>query len=265
MSLFSAAQPTIEDVFLSELDTAIQAEEAETGFAASEWMTAGARGCQDRDWWEGHGPELVRNFTSWYESNPDASVWHTPDGEPAIELPLDVTFGSVRVRMIVDLVLQIGTALVVTDHKSGARSPDGVSQLSIYASGIELQYGIRPKYGTFFMLRGVGKEEPKTHFLTPTVLDGYEHSVDWWTKQFAMFDAAVKAGTFIAHPGEQCKRCGVAYACPAVGGRQAMTFDPLLREGVEVWQKRVSARVLQSPSRGERITGRRGSRSTPRM
>lgn len=226
--------PTIEEMFSVELDKAIDDEVAMSGFPVDEWFPVGPRGGHDRAWWLANGPALCRNFTDWYDANDDVTVWITPDGEPAIELELLVWFGSIPVRMFIDCVLEIGSALVAVDFKSGGKTPESLSQLSIYACGLELAYGplCRPRYGTFYMLRGVGREEPKTHFLQPTELGGYEHSVEWWTHEFELFDKAVKAGTFIAHPQESCKRCSVAYACPAVGGKDAFKYDPsLMRKG----------------------------------
>lgn len=222
--------PLIEEMFAAELDAAIEAEIAESGFRPEEWFPAGPRNSHDRAWWLANGPRLVRNFTDWYEADDDVSVWVAPDGRPAIELELIVRFGDVPVRMFIDLVLVIGTALVVVDLKSGGKTPESLSQLAIYACGLELEFGpeYRPRYGSYFMLRGVGREEPKTYFLQPAELGGYEHSVAWWTRQFEAFDQAVNQGTFLAHPQESCKRCGVAYACPAVGGKEAFRFDPSL-------------------------------------
>lgn len=221
----------IEAVFAEELDRAIDAEIATTGFPVDEWFPAGPRGGHDRTWWLANGPQAVRNFTTWYDSNPDVHVWITPDGEPAIELELIVEFGEIPVRMFIDLVLEIGSALVVVDLKSGGKQPESLSQLGIYACGLELAYGLdyRPRYGTYYMLRGVGRDpENKTYFLQPVELTGYEHSVEWWTVQFELLDQAIRQGIFVAHPQESCKRCPVAYACPAVGGDQAFRFDPSL-------------------------------------
>lgn len=230
--------PTIDAYFAAELDKAIAEEEIRSGYPASEWMTAGPKGGHDRKWWLSNGPGLIRNFTDWYDSNDDVSVWVTPDGRPAIELELLVNFGAIPVRMFIDLVLQIGTALVVVDLKSGAKTPESLSQLAIYSCGVELAYGkqYRPRYGSFFMLRGSGRSaEDRKYFLQPSDLSGYQHSVPWWTRQFELFDQAVRQGIFIANPTEGCKRCGVARACPAVGGKLATVFDPSLLEGKGNW------------------------------
>lgn len=218
----------VGEYFCQQLDYEIADLERETGFAESEWFKVGYKGVQDRQWWYANGPAMCQDFLDWYDSNPDVEVWITPDGKPAIELELTVMFGTVPVHMFIDLVLKIGSALVVVDLKSGAKAPENNNQLSVYASGIELEYGekFRPRYGAYYMLRGVGRyEEDKQYLLTPVELSGYQHSVDWWTRQFTMLDKAVESRVFIARPGEHCKRCAVAYACPAVGGKDAWRFD----------------------------------------
>lgn len=231
VAVAESSELSIDDYFTQALDYEIGREEAETGFSRDAWFPSGPKGSHDRDWWAANGPGMVRNFTNWYEQSEDISVWVAPDGRPAIELGLTVQFGDVPVKMYLDLVLQIGTALVVVDLKSGAKTPDSVSQLAIYACGLELAFGreYRPRYGSFFMLRGVGRDENnKSYFLTPVELDGYEYSVQFWTAQFTRFDKAVREEIFIAKPSEACKRCGVSYACPAVGGRWASHFDPTI-------------------------------------
>lgn len=239
---------SVEEYFVQALDWEIYREEVETGFPQDQWFPSGPKGAHGRDWWAANGPRMVRNFTDWYEANDDVSVWTAPDGRPAIELGLTVNFGAVPVKMYLDLVLQMGTALVVVDLKSGARTPDSMSQLAIYACGLELAYGkqYRPRYGTFFMLRGVGRaEDDKTYFLTPTELDAYQYSVPFWTRQFTLFDRGVTEGVFVAKPSEACKRCGVSYACPAVGGRWASSFDKSIIEDLTPGQVVVLDREVQ--------------------
>jgi hypothetical protein len=71
-------------------------------------------------------------------------------------------------------------------------------QLGIYACAIELAYGIRPKYGTFFMHK---RDKP---LQTPTVLDGCRYSVKYFTRQFELFDCGERSGEYVAKPGKQC-------------------------------------------------------------
>lgn len=202
----------VTGVFNAELDAAIAEQQSKGGIPLADWFNAGPRKpSQDVDWWRGNGPALVQKYIDWYEAHPDIEVWITPDGKPAIELDLTVMFGEVPVRCIIDQVLKSGTALIVTDLKSGSIKPENVQQLAIAACCLELEYGIRPKYGTHFLHR---QDKP---FCKPTELSGYQHSVQFFTEQFRMLDQSVRQGLFIARPGKQCVRCGVASFCPAMG------------------------------------------------
>lgn len=219
----------VKAVFREELDKAVQEEVRKSGFPVSEWFWSGPRSPQQAldILADETGPEMVDAFVQWYENNPDIEIWHTPDGVPAIELPIEVMFGSVLVKMVIDLVLQIGTALVVTDLKTSAKVPVTPRQLAIYASGIELAYGVRPRYGTYFMNRGIGgKTKPKTFFQRPVELDRPQYSVAYLTREFELADRGIEAGVFPAKPGDNCGRCGVAYACTEVNGHRARELDP---------------------------------------
>jgi putative RecB family exonuclease len=222
MSQFDVAQ-----VFAAEFDKAVQEEVRKSGFPVAEWFWSGRRSPEeDVAWWHENGPAMVDAFVEWWDHNPDIEIWTTPDGVPAIELPLDVMFGSVPVKMVLDLVLKIGTALVVVDLKTSAKVPVTPRQLGIYASGIELKYGIRPRYGTYFMNRGIGRQEPKTFFQRPVDLGVPQYSAAYLTRELEQFEQGIKAGVFPSNPGDHCGRCGVAYACTAAGGHRARELDP---------------------------------------
>lgn len=201
-------------VFLAEFDSRLTEQAAKSGLPVGDWQNTGRRKPEtDIEFWRQNGPGLVQRYIDWFEANDDISVWVTPDGIPAIELPLTVAFGQVDVKVVIDQVLKVGSALVVTDLKSGTTIPESRQQLGIYASALEIHYGIRPRYGSWWMPQ---KEDP----FRPVPLDGYEFSVEFLTKEIAMFDKAVRSGIFIANPGKQCYRCGVAAACPALGNRR---------------------------------------------
>ena len=218
----------VKAVFRAEMDKAVQEEVSKSGFPVSEWFWAGPRTPEATiEKWYDDGPAMVQAFIDWYEFNPDVEVWTTPDGLPAIELPLEVMFGDVEVRMYIDLVLKIGSALVVVDWKTGAKAPVNNRQLAIYASGLELKYGIRPRYGTFFMCRGLGRgEKPKTFFMRPAELDRPQYSAAYLAREFALAEKGIQAGAFVANPGDNCGRCSVAYACTEAGGDKARELDP---------------------------------------
>jgi putative RecB family exonuclease len=222
------SQFDVAAVFREELDKAVADEVRRSGFPVEEWFWSGPRSAAQALALlaDETGPEMVQAFIDWWEHNPDLEIWHTPDGVPAIELPIEVMFGSVPVKMILDLVLQIGTALVVVDWKTSAKLPANNRQLGIYACGLELKYGTRPRYGTWFMNRGTGpKAGPKTFFQRPIELDRPQYSIAYLAREFEQFEQGIQAGVFPASPGEHCGRCGVAYACTEVGGAKARELD----------------------------------------
>jgi hypothetical protein len=216
-------------VFLEEFEKALLSEQASSGFAVDDWFGAG-RGTPAKDIaaWLTRGPDCVQAFTDWYEAS-GVKIWVTPDGQLALELALMADFGGVPVHVRPDIVLDMGGALVVTDLKSGATAPASMRQLGIYASGIEQVYGIRPKYGAWFMARGTGPRgtppEELTYFQRPVPLDAVKYSLPYLTRQIQMFVRAREQGIFIANPGEECRRCGVAHACLETGGTTERAID----------------------------------------
>lgn len=220
-------------VFREEMDKAVASEVEHSGFQPEDWFGSGPKaGPEAIAGWYETGPELVSNFIDWYELNPDIEVWDTPDGIPAIELPLTVNFGHVEVRMVIDAVFQVGTALVVTDFKTSAKVPLAPRQLAIYACGLELKYGLRPRYGTYFMNRGTGpRNGPKRFFQQPIELDRPQYSIEYLTREFEMAERGIQNGVFPANPGDGCGRCGVSYACTEVSGGQAKRLDPNYPKG----------------------------------
>lgn len=217
-----------DGTFNAEFDKAIVKDVARSGFETKDWLKLNASRAQTEPWWREVGPGYAKSFGDWYESTPDASVWIAPDGRPALELELRVMFGRIPVVVYIDLILKLGTALVVTDYKTSATEPDDVKQQGFYASAVELAYGPehRPKYGTHFMCRGMGKKdvEPKQFFMTPTPLDAYRFSVPYYTAQLEALDAGAEAGIFLPNPGDHCRICGVSRSCDAVGGIDAPKY-----------------------------------------
>jgi PD-(D/E)XK nuclease superfamily len=224
----SPADFDVAAVFREEMDLAVAEEAEHSGFPVSEWFWAGPRDGQAAiQKWYLDGPQYVQNFIDWYELNPDVEIWVTPDGIPAIELPFEIMLGDVPVRGYIDLVLKVGSALIVTDLKSGAKAPDSNRQLAIYACALEARYGIRPRYGTWFMCRGLGRgDKPKTYFVRPVELDRPQYSAAYLAGEFTLAEKGISTGVFPAKPGERCGRCGVAYACTEAGGPQAKRLDP---------------------------------------
>src|SRR5579862_1931940 len=182
-------------------------------------MTAGFRPKQDASWWVANGPEMARAYAQWYREHPDINIWISPDGTPAIELELEVAFGDHQVKMAIDQVLIAGTAGLILDLKSGGHVPEDPAQLGMYASGIELRYGWRPRYGAYFMGRGIrNKQKEITGYITqPIELDGPEYSIEWYARQLDQLDDAEKSAIYLPRLSSMCRMCGVNRACTAYG------------------------------------------------
>jgi putative RecB family exonuclease len=218
----------VEGIFAAEFDKAIAEETESSGYTPDQWDKAGRHSDQGEEYWRANGPVYAQNFIDWYESQDDVKVWVTPDGVPAIELDLTAEFAGQPVRVVIDAVLTFGAvnpALVVVDLKSGSTKPDNARQLAIGASAIQWKYGVRPRYGAFFMARGTGRDRP-TYLQPPVELTEAEYSIPYLGGEFRMLNLAVENGIFPAHPGDSCRRCSVAYACTAAGGPQSRKYDP---------------------------------------
>jgi len=214
--------------FAGHFSSAIRETEMTSGFQMESWMTAGFRPKQNAGWWQSNGPEMARAYAKWYRANPDINVWVTPDGVPAIELEVEVKFGNHPVKAAIDQVLVAGTAGLILDLKSGGHVPEDPAQLGMYACCVELRYGWRPRYGAYFMARGIrNKQKEITGYLTqPIELDGPQYSVEWYTRQLDQLDDAEKSGIYLPKLSSMCRMCGVNRACTAYGGQEAHVHDP---------------------------------------
>jgi hypothetical protein len=133
-----------------------------------------------------------------------------PDGRPGIEWAADVHFGGTPVRMVVDAIYKVGEDLVIVDYKTGSRTPFGAIQAGLYASGIERSYGIRPKWGAFFMTRKGELDE---------LIDLSHLTMEYFDYVFGAMNSAVWDGWFPPSVGDSCRMCSFTAQCPAMGGK----------------------------------------------
>ena len=158
---------------------------------------------EDGTWWLKHGPLMVDRWVDW-RSNSGWQIWNTPDGIPAIELGMMVEMAGVPVKMSIDRVMVTPEGeLVVLDIKSGSRTPQSDLQLAFYAAGLDLAYGIRPKFGTYWMARtGIASS-----FIDLDVMPTYK-IVD----MVRMFDSTRRQGLFIPN-FKHCTICPFTAVC----------------------------------------------------
>lgn len=221
----------LRELFESNFDKQIKKAEEASAVPKEDWLAAGFRPKQDEAYWRANGPQMVGNWLTWrartgWEIAELDEAGAACGGVPAIELALDVTseLNSVP-RSILGapdrvMVLPNGE-LVVVDVKSGSTTPKTVLQQGLYATMLEREFGVRPRYGTFVK---VGVKAGGVHTaLTP--LEKYDER--YFQQLFDAFRAQVETGTFLPNVGDMCDRCGVAASCYAVGGTESDKYDPL--------------------------------------
>ena len=180
-----------------------------TGQEEALWRAAGRAtkanpNKEDGSWWEENGRKMLERWKTWRTGTNGWSLWVTPEGIPAIELGLNPTIAGVRVQMHIDRVMVNPEGeMVIVDLKTGQRVPSSDLQLAFYAVGLEMQFGIRPKYGTYWMARdGV----------TSPVVDLDFYTIDKIEEIVAQFDKARKEGIFVPN-FSHCKMCDLVDKC----------------------------------------------------
>ena len=200
--------------WLEVFNDAVKETEDKTGIPSTEWKTAGRKTTlrpdgEDLSFWQSDGLKQVEAYQKWYES----SGWQIatmPDGRPGIEWSADVHFGGTPVRFIVDAIYQVGEDLVIVDYKTGSRTPFGMIQAGLYAAGIEKAYGIRPKWGAFFMTRQGSLD---------VLIDLSHLTVEYFDYVFGAMNHSVLQGWFPPSVGDSCRMCSFQSQCPAMGSK----------------------------------------------
>lgn len=164
---------------------------------------------ENGDWWARNGAEMVQNWINWREQSHGLQLWVTPQGIPAIELAVNISLNDVPIKMALDRVMVTQTGeLVVVDLKTGKNTPSSSFQLGMYAVGMEITFGIRPQYGTYWAARdGV----------TTELIDLSEWTIERVTGIVSMFDNARKAGIFVPN-FDHCKMCNFTSVCKYQNG-----------------------------------------------
>lgn len=158
---------------------------------------------EDVTFWQKQGPKWVEEYIQWRKANPDWTIWHTPQGLPAVELDVTVRVGDVNIRMILDRVFEVDGQLVIVDLKTSQQQPQSALQLGFYKLGIEQTFGIEANWGSYYMARKAG---------TSALIDLNWYTYDKMEYLIQSFDKARKAGIFIPNPSN-CNLCSFTKIC----------------------------------------------------
>lgn len=155
-------------------------------------------------WWETNGPEMVDRWIEWRNGEHPYQIWQPVAGQPAIELGINAVWNNVKVQMHIDRVMvNPDGELLVLDLKTGSRSPSSDLQLAFYAAGIESIFGIRPKWGAYWLARQGGIKE---------LVDLDAYSTEMIIELVTKFDTARKAELFLPNLNH-CVMCSVKDHC----------------------------------------------------
>lgn len=181
---------------------------ASTGQEEALWRHAKGRAVktnpdgENETWWLANGRKMVQAWVDFRLGDHGWKVW-TINGQPAIEIVLNPIFGDVPVKMAIDRVMITPDGeLVIVDLKTGNNTPD-MLQLAFYAAGLEKMFGIRPKYGTYWMAR---------KGTTGSLIDLDHITTDMVEDLVVQFDTARKAGVFLPNLGA-CSYCSYTDQC----------------------------------------------------
>lgn len=159
---------------------------------------------EDVNFWQAQGPKWVDAYIAWRKTNSNWKIWTAPDGNPGIELALTPIVKDVPVKMIIDRVFEVNGELVIVDLKTSQNTPTSSLQLGFYKLGLEMQFGIEVKWGTYYMSRGNNISE---------MVDLSEYTHDKMEYLIETFDKARKAALFLPNTNSCQYMCGLTDYC----------------------------------------------------
>lgn len=147
-----------------------------------------------------------------YEESCRGSAWQVlrlPDGELALEIPVDVMFGGTRVVGYVDKVEQWPDgSLVAVDIKTGNKGNPTNRQLGFYKFGLKNKFDLDIKLGQFWYTKlGYGS----------SYVDLSRYTLEYLTDQYTKLDDAIEREHYLANPGPHCGMCAVKQWCREMG------------------------------------------------
>lgn len=168
---------------------------------------------KDYDWWLEFGPKMVDSWISWTKRT-DLELAYLPDGTPAIEVPLEADVAGEPFRGYIDRVYRRPDGeYVIVDLKTGAET--GLLQLGSYRVALKRQYGIEANLGGYWSaLKGE----------LGWIYDLSVFSESYVDAQYEMAWRGIRAGVFLASPGNFCNACDGKPFCRAGGGQDIAIY-----------------------------------------
>ncbi|MFF4223206.1 RecB family exonuclease [Streptomyces abikoensis] len=160
------------------------------------------------------GEHQVADYIA-YTDEAQETIWTTPDGQLAIELPFSIRVGEVPVRGYIDQVVSTPYGLSVRDLKTGTKEPSSSLQLALYRRAIWETYHVDVTWGDYFICARKGRSPRPGAPTDPIDLTRIDQH--WLANQYAAMDAADRYGIYLANPGDHCRVCGVQQFCKAKG------------------------------------------------
>lgn len=173
------------------------------------------------DWWMVNGFEQAERYIDWLQET-GWKIATLPDGRPGIEWDGEVVLAGNIVRFVIDAVYETDAGeLVVVDYKSGSHTPSGLEQLALYATALEIKFGVRPKWGAFYMTRK--SDLAGLHNLDPWGIDHFNY-------QFTAMQRQMELGMWPMTVADHCGFCGYREYCPGANGSKAIHL-PITHNG----------------------------------
>lgn len=205
------------NAFDDQLEMFVQEQLDETGVPVEDWRSAGRKtkdkpNGEDLAWWRTAGRDFTLKYIDWRAASNDTLRIASVEGNPAIELQVDMPLGGVPVIGYIDRVFRDPTSgvLEIVDMKSGSRTPDSDLQLGQYSVQAErLFHGEQISWGAYYDARKGVLGEP---------IDLTRYTPDNLGQMYRNLDRAVEQSLFIPNQSSMCKACSVRDACIFQGG-----------------------------------------------
>lgn len=215
VSVIELFEDKFTDAFEGELDIIRADFPDESTWRRAGRVTKDKPNKEDVLWWQSAGRKMIADYIAWWIENRETwEIATMPDGTPAIEIEVTQPLGGVPLRGYIDRLLRskVDRRLVVTDLKSGSRTPASPMQLATYSVQAE------PLMGGEQILWGAWYDARKGFLGEPINLSKWTEGL--LGKVYGDLDRAIGSGVFLPNIDDHCKGCGVAKFCVYNGGRE---------------------------------------------